>query len=157
MHYRKFTISVFGERLAGEITSHDQKDLHGIAPVLKEPSHDARQYRSRIKCNLSIRGQMVQDYQQGRKNLEEINKKIRGKLLHRNCFISQTASTKRCHYLDFALPSKELNSGLLLASSFLVLAFSFAAGLATLVAFFIRCETAKPRFLYRSVFFIPIL
>ena len=61
------------------------------------------------------------------------------------------------HYFDLALPSKELSSGLLLASSFLVLAFSLAVGLAALVAFFMRWETAKPRFLYKSVFFIPIL
>jgi len=63
---------------------------------------------------------------------------------------------KYCYYLDLALPIKEASKGFALASSFLVLALSVPPGLASFVAFFMRWAVAKPRFLYKSVFFIAI-
>ncbi len=59
-------------------------------------------------------------------------------------------------YLDFALPIKDASRGLALASSFLVLAVSAPPGLAAFTEFFMRWAVARPRFLYRSVFFIVI-
>jgi len=73
--------------------------------------------------------------------------------------VTQTHSLSADHFfdLDSVLPMSEANKGLLLASSFLVLATSSAApGLGTLVAFFMRCAVAKARFLYRSVFFMEM-
>jgi len=59
-------------------------------------------------------------------------------------------------YFAFALPIKEANKGLALASSFLVFAASAEPSLGVLAAFFIRFATAKPWFLNKSVFFIPM-
>jgi hypothetical protein len=51
-------------------------------------------------------------------------------------------------YLDFVLPIKEANKGLVLASSFLALATSSAEpGFGVLAAFFMRCAVAKAKFL----------